>query len=132
MKPKYLLELYLTALLDAVVSNNPVYAKFICLKNNSLGESLYKEISITPDIAITELTKYITAAKKIINQPCLSYIVLAIAKQKNKWDEAISDENNFYALENDEYYNQFYTSIPNASEFDDLDDLYLGYLNVFV
>ena len=75
------------------------------------------------------MQRYIDKANEIINSQKLSHLNLAkVADNKDGWDKAIvvNDYNKHIALENNPYFNLFYTEKPTEEDFDGLDSLYNG------
>ena len=128
IKEKDRLKLYLTALIKAMKTDKAVEdAELSYIKDNSL-KSISISSSITPKFAKNELERYIDKANEIITSNKLSHLNLAKAVHNKKgWDEEIiSSEFKFDALEDNDYFNLFYSTKPTKDQFDDLGKLYDG------
>lgn len=141
---KHRFEAYLTALLVAYVEQQDIKATYHFLKDDKPSEFVLEKIEYS--IAKELLEHYVNQAKELITKPKLVHLALAEVlladgeayskkykksdKQKQvAWDNAISDENNYKALDQDKYFKLFYSAFPSMNDFEG-EEIYKGFFEV--
>ncbi|APC97861.1 exodeoxyribonuclease V subunit gamma [Francisella frigiditurris] len=141
---KHRFEAYLRALLVAYVEQQDIRAIYHFLKDDKPSEFVLEKIEYSTAKELLE--HYVNQAKELITKPKLVHLALAEAlfvdgeaygkkykksdKQKQvAWDNAISDENNYKALDQDKYFKLFYSEFPSMSDFEG-EETYKGFFEV--
>ncbi|MFC4892019.1 exodeoxyribonuclease V subunit gamma [Pseudofrancisella aestuarii] len=144
---KHRFEAYLTALLVASTEKRDVSTVYYYLeKKKDIYEQKEFLLGVSNKHAKEKLEYYLKYAEEVASRPMLAHLSLAEAlladgenrgnkykksdKQKQvAWDNAISDENNYKALDQDKYFKLLYSEFPSMNDFDG-EEIYKGFFEV--